>query len=72
MNQYNMKINYEIVEKLYYCRESLKSIGVKKPMTVLVEDAVNSYLPKVAKTILQENGALLSPEKWCKQETERN
>jgi len=43
---YSPKIDEEQVEKLYHFREELVRKGVRKPITVLVREAVEEYLEK--------------------------
>ena len=66
MDYYTMRIDRELVKKLYLCRESLKTIGITKPMTVIVKEAVTLYLPKLARKILKKNGSILHPDEWNK------
>lgn len=43
---YSPNISPEQVEKLYLLRESLAKEGIKKPITVLVKEALEKYLKK--------------------------
>jgi len=43
---YSPKISREMVEKLYRLREELAGKGIKKPITVLVREAIEEYLEK--------------------------
>lgn len=64
MKGYSMQLNYDLVEKLYYAKQSLTTIGIKKPMTVLVKEAVEKYLPEIADEIDKANGTFLKPDVW--------
>ena len=47
---YSPKISREMVEKLYFLREELAKQGIKKPITVLVREAIEEYLEKRGET----------------------
>jgi predicted DNA-binding protein len=47
---YSPKISQEMVEKLYCLREELARQGIKKPITVLVGEAIEEYLKKREET----------------------
>ena len=47
---YSPKISREMVEKLYFLREELAKQGIKKPITVLVREAIEEYLEKREET----------------------
>jgi predicted DNA-binding protein len=47
---YSPKISQEMVEKLYCLREELAKKGIKKPITILVGEAIEEYLKKREET----------------------
>jgi hypothetical protein len=47
---YSPKISEEMVEKLYRFKEELAKKGIKKPLTVLVGEAIKEYLKKREET----------------------
>jgi len=47
---YKPKIPPEIIHKLYRLREELAKKGIKKPITVLVREAIEEYLKKLKET----------------------
>jgi len=47
MKMYRPKIPEDIIEKLYRLREKLAKRGIKKPITVLVREAIEEYLRKL-------------------------
>jgi predicted DNA-binding protein len=47
---YSPKIPPEIIQELYYLREELAKKGIKKPITVLVREAIEEYLKKLKET----------------------
>jgi hypothetical protein len=44
---YKPKIPEDIIEKLYRLREKLVKRGIRKPITILVREAVEEYLKKL-------------------------
>jgi hypothetical protein len=44
---YKPKIPEDIIEKLYRLREKLAKRGIRKPITVLVREAIEEYLRKL-------------------------
>ena len=44
---YSPKISPEMVERLYYLREELARKGIRKPITVLVREAIDEYLKRL-------------------------
>ena len=59
---YSPKIEPEQVRKLYLLKKSYESLGLKKPMTKIVQEALNEYIPKVVQKILESNENLPVPE----------
>ena len=47
MKMYKPKIPEDIIEELYRLREKLAKRGIKKPITVLVKEAIEEYLRKL-------------------------
>jgi len=45
---------------------SYKSIGIKKPMTEIVSDALNNHIPKAAMEIVESGGTILMPDELMK------
>ncbi len=43
---YTPKISSQQLQELYFMRESLAKEGVKKPITILVREAIEEYLKK--------------------------
>jgi len=44
---YKPKIPQDIIEKFYRLREKLAKRGIRKPITVLVREAIEEYLRKL-------------------------
>lgn len=59
LGMYSPKINPEHVRKLYLLKASLVSVDVNKPMTELVREALDDYIPKTAQKILNAGGTLV-------------
>mgnify|MGYP001583004936 CR=1 len=59
---YSPKIEPEQIKKLYLLKMSYAALKIKKPMTEIVKEAIDDYLPKAAKQIISSGGALLKPE----------
>lgn len=59
---YSPKLEEKTVRKLYLLKMSYVSLGINKPMTKIVEEALNEYLPKVVKEILSSGGTILKPD----------
>ena len=53
---YSPKIEPEQVGKLYFLRESLAREGVKKPITILIKEAIEEYLEKRKEENRQKRG----------------
>ena len=63
---YSPKIFPEQTRKLYLLKMSYKSIGIKKPMTEIVSDALNNHIPKAAMEIVESGGTILMPDELMK------
>ena len=59
---YSPKIQPLQVRRLYLLKVSYASINVNKPMTRIVQDALEEYIPKEAKKILDAGGGILMPQ----------
>ena len=59
---YSPKIEEKFVRKLYLLKMSYGGIGIRKPMTEMVKEALNRYIPKAEEEILSSGGAILKPE----------
>ena len=61
MYKYKMDMDYKLIEKIYTVREALKAQGIKKPMTHIVAEAVEAYLPTLTK---KEGWKMITGEKY--------
>jgi hypothetical protein len=59
---YSPKINPVLVRKLYLLKVSYATIGVTKPMTDIVADALEKYIPEKVEEILEAGGTILKPD----------
>jgi len=59
---YSPKIHSTMVRKLYLLKVSYASIGVTKPMTQIVADALEKYIPEKVDEILKAGGTILMPD----------
>jgi len=59
---YSPKINPMLVRKLYLLKVSYATIGVTKPMTDIVADALEKYIPEKVDEILKAGGTILKPD----------
>jgi hypothetical protein len=48
---YSPKIEKNLVIRLYALKIKYAKIGIKKPMTVIVKDALNRHIPKAEQEI---------------------
>jgi len=51
-----------MVRKLYLLKVSYATIGVTKPMTEIVADALEKYIPEKVDEILKAGGTILMPD----------
>jgi hypothetical protein len=58
---YSPRIDPKQVRKLYLLKASYASIGITKPMTHIVKEALEKYIPEKADEILKAGGALFKP-----------
>jgi hypothetical protein len=63
---YSPKIDSVNVRKLYLLKMSYASLGVRKPMTEIVKEALDKYIPEKAKEIKRAGGTILSPDEILK------
>ncbi|MEO0126308.1 MAG: hypothetical protein ABIL44_00990 [candidate division WOR-3 bacterium] len=63
---YSPKINSTLVRKLYLLKMSYATIGVKKYMTEIVEEAINKHIPEIVDEILKAGGTILMPDELKK------
>jgi hypothetical protein len=59
---YSPRINPEQIKKLYLIKMSYVALRIKKPMTEMVREALDDYLPKAAKQIISSGGVILKPD----------
>ena len=58
---YSPKIEPEQIKKLYLLKMSYAALRIKRPMTEMVREALDDYLPKAAKQITSSGGVILKP-----------
>ena len=56
---YSPKIDERQVRKLYLLKMSYISLDIKRPMTEMVKEALDEYIPKTFKEILKSGGTLV-------------
>ena len=59
---YSPKIEPDQVRKLYLLKMSYISLEISKPMTEMVREALDGYIPKTVKEILKSGGTLIMPD----------
>ena len=59
---YSPKIEEKSVRKLYLLKMSYNHLGIRKPMTKMVKEALDRYIPKAEKEILSSGGSILKPD----------
>ena len=59
---YSPKIDESRIRKLYLLKISYAGLGMRRPMTEMVREALDDYLPKAEKQIMSAGGVLLKPE----------
>jgi histidinol phosphatase-like enzyme len=57
---YSPKIEENSVRKLYLLKMSYIGLGIRKPMTEMVKEALDEYIPKAEQKILSSGGAILN------------
>lgn len=62
LKMYSPKIEPRQVKKLHLLKLSYVSLGINKPMTRIVREALDEYIPKAVKEILESGGHLLIPD----------
>lgn len=59
---YSPNIDPEQIKKLYLIKMSYAALRIKKPMTEMVREALEDYLPKTTNQILSSGGVILKPD----------
>jgi len=59
---YSPKIGYGQVRRLYLLKVSYATIGITKPMTEIVKEALDKYIPEKVDEILKAGGTLIMPD----------
>jgi len=65
---YSPKIENTQVRRLYLLKMSYASLGINKPMTEIVKEALDKYIPEKADEILKAGGTLLKPDEILEKE----
>ena len=63
---YSPKINSTLVRKLYLLKMSYASMGIRKFMTEIVEEAVDKRIPEIIDEILKAGGTVFRPDELKK------
>jgi hypothetical protein len=63
---YSPKIYPDQVRKLYLLKMSFSSLGLNIPMTEMVREAIDRYVPEKVNEILKAGGTLLRPDEITK------
>ncbi|MGB3479893.1 MAG: hypothetical protein WBB67_12120 [bacterium] len=67
---YSPKINERQVRKLYFLKVSFALIGIRKPMTEMVNEALEKYIPEKINEIQKADGTIVMPDKIGQSEEE--
>ncbi|MFA6130498.1 MAG: hypothetical protein WC731_05915 [Candidatus Omnitrophota bacterium] len=59
---YSPNIDPEQIKKLYLLKMSYAALRIKKPMTEMIKEALDDYLPKAEKQIISSGGVILKPD----------
>lgn len=59
---YSPKIHPTQIRKLYLLKISYASIGINKPMTEIVAEALDRHIPDKVDEILKAGGSILMPD----------
>ena len=59
---YSPKIKEKLVRKLFFLKTSYASIGIKKHMTEMVNEAVENYIKEKLEELTKQREALIIPE----------
>ena len=59
---YSPKIHPQQVRRLYLLKVSYATIGINKPMTEIVAEALDSHIPEKADEILKAGGSIVMPD----------
>ena len=65
---YSPRIDEKHVRKLYLLKMSYVSLEVRKPMTEMVKEALDDYIPKTVKEILKSGGTLVMADELVRKE----
>ncbi|MBN1156548.1 hypothetical protein JXA85_02965 [Candidatus Woesearchaeota archaeon] len=65
---YSPRIDEKQVRKLYLLKMSYVSLEVKKPITEMVKEALDEYIPKTVKEILKSKGTLVMADELTRKE----
>ena len=65
---YSPKIEPELVRMLYRLKVSYLSLGIRKPLTTMVKEALAEYIPKATEEILKSGGTLVMPDELPEKE----
>ena len=64
---YSPKIEEKFVRKLYLLKISYIGLGIRKPMTEMVKEALDEYIPKAEEEIFSSGGAILKSDLKAKE-----
>ncbi len=59
---YSPKIEEEQVRKLYLLKKSYAGLGINKPMTNMVREALDEYIPKAEKQLTSSGRTILKSD----------
>ena len=59
---YSPKIEPMLVRKLHLLKMSYAAMGIDKPMTEMVGEALKEYIPHTAQQIIDSGGSVLMPD----------
>jgi hypothetical protein len=62
LKMYSPRVEPRQVRKLYLLKMSYAGLGMNKPMTEIVREALDEYMPKAFKEILKSGGNLYMPD----------
>ena len=65
---YSPKIDERQVRKLYLLKMSYISLDIKRPMTEMVKEALDEYIPRTVKEILKSGGILVLADELTRKE----
>lgn len=59
---YSPRIDSKQIKKLYHLRQAFKALGVSMPMTRIVKEALDEYIPKAILEIQEMDGSIKLPD----------